>query len=164
METSRPDESPVQGEAWCRYGGLDRHAVQAESSLNGERRNKKSTDLRPRLKPVSDPGIRNDVAWRSFIDFQFLSQVSNANAQIFGLFHAVGAPNGRQQRAVSDDPVGVTREIDENLELFRGEMDFASPYFHSVTGDIDMEIANVDDRSFLLVVNGCPAESGAHPC
>ena len=70
----------------------------------------KASRLVPRLETVADPRVCDDVAGSAFVGLNFLPQMANKNAQIFRLFHAVGAPDRGKQHAVGDDSAGGVGE------------------------------------------------------
>jgi hypothetical protein len=53
-----------------------------------------------RLKTITDPGFRDEVARSRGIGLDLFSQLPDKYPQIFGLFGAIGAPYGRKKRAM----------------------------------------------------------------
>ena len=78
-----------------------------------------------------------NVAGVPRVRLDFLSQLIDEDAQIFGLLAVIGAPDRLQQLAVRDGFIGVQDQVAEKVELLGREPDF-------VAGDDDLTGAKID--------------------
>src|SRR6266542_5828190 len=98
-----------------------------------------------RIEAISNPRLGLDILRRTGVRLDLLAQLSNENAQIFRLLHAVGSPYGRQQGSVSDHAVGVLGEIEQQIEFFGREVNLFTANPDLVRFLIDAKITDLDD-------------------
>ena len=70
---------------------------------------------------VADPGFAFDVA-RAVGAVEFFAELGDEDAEVFGLVFAGWPPDLAKEEFVGEDAVGVVREEEQEVELFRGEM------------------------------------------
>jgi len=87
--------------------------------------------------------------------------VADGDAEILGLGGGVGAPDGVEQVAVAEDAVGVVGHVEQELELFGGEMDVGAADVDAVLVDVDGEVADVDGVAERGLGGVLAAELGA---
>lgn len=63
---------------------------------------------------------------------------------------------------MGDDSVRVPGEIHENVELFRSKTYFVMSHFHPPTGNVDVEIADINDRILRLFVSMSSTKGCSH--
>src|SRR5258707_1025903 len=110
-----------------------------------------------RLKPVPDPGFGQDVAWR-LAGLDLLSKLIDEHPQIFRLFHALSAPDGVEQNAVSQHLVRFARHVGEKIKLFGREMDLFADDRDDSLLPVNAEISSLNYvRQFGLFRLSCSA-------
>ena len=93
-------------------------------------------------QPIADPRFVADQRWRGSIDFEFLAQPPDDDAQVIDLAFMRRAPDGPQQMRVADHPVGPAREFGE-YGIFLGRQ------MHLGAGSGNAPMVEVDDAVSL---------------
>src|SRR5262245_65647194 len=93
------------------------------------------------IKAITDPRFGEDVARFGGIRLDLLAQLTDEDAQVFGLFDVIAAPDRSEQRAMSEDFVGVADEIDEQVIFFRRQMQLLAASFDPARFQVNLEIA-----------------------
>ena len=70
-----------------------------------------------RVEAITDPWLCEDVARFGGIGFDLLAKLADEDAQVFGLFDVIAAPDGAQQCAVRERFIRVADEVDKQLVL-----------------------------------------------
>src|SRR5665213_1721843 len=52
--------------------------------------------LRPCLKPISNTGFGNNIAWNCRLSLNLAAQMSDMDPRVLGFLHVFGSPDGRQ--------------------------------------------------------------------
>lgn len=73
------------------------------------------------------------------VGFNLLSKLADEHSEVFGLFDVVAAPDGRQERPVSENFPVVAQEIREQIEFLRREMNFAAFDAHGASVEIELK-------------------------
>lgn len=96
-----------------------------------------------RNEAVADPGFGLYVLLASF-SLEFLAELPNEDAEILRLVGRLGAPNGSEQSAVSYDLSGMAGEMQQQIELLGGEMNWSAKDGDGMRIRIDNEISGFD--------------------
>ena len=74
------------------------------------------------------------------IGFDLLAQLTDEDTQVFGLFRVLTAPNCAEQGAMRKDFAAILEEVNEQVELFRREVNFLLADKDFVRGEINHKI------------------------
>src|SRR6266567_1441496 len=72
-----------------------------------------------RLKAVTNPRFGQDVFGISGVSLDLLSQLSDKDAEIFGLFGVIASPDSPKQFVMRKHRTRVLDQIDQQIELLR---------------------------------------------
>src|SRR5689334_7166115 len=95
------------------------------------------------LEAVTDPGLGADVAGLGGVFLDLFSKLADKNAEVFGLFGVVTAPNGRQNGPVCQDFAAIVEKEQEKIEFFWSEMDQHAPHPDFARRQVYVEITAV---------------------
>jgi len=98
---------------------------------------------------VADPGFGLDVLFAGF-GFEFFAELSDEDAEVFGLVYGVSAPDGGEQGAMGDDLAVVAGQVGDELEFFGGEVDGASLDGDGVGDGVDEEVSGLNGAGGAL--------------
>jgi hypothetical protein len=102
---------------------------------------------------VADPGLGFDVAG-AVGGIEFLAELGDEDAEVFGLIFAGGAPDLAEKEFVGEDAVGTVHEKQEEIEFFGSEVDLGAAHADSAAGRVDVEVADGDFGGCGLFVGG----------
>src|ERR1700744_2010541 len=77
------------------------------------------------------------------------------NAQVFRLLRRLRSPDRRKQGAMSNDLARIAREVKQQIEFFRREMNGSAADGHTMRGCIDDKVAYFD-RDIGVPVRSAP--------
>ncbi len=107
---------------------------------------------------IADPRFGLYVLAAGFV-FQFFAELSDEDAEVFGLMRGLSAPDGSEQGAVRHDLARMPGEVEHQVELFGREVNRLALHGDSVRGCIHDEVAGLDGGGGAF---GCTAKMGAH--
>src|SRR5215469_3485386 len=87
--------------------------------------------------------------------------MSDELAQIFRLLCAVRSPHRSQQRMMSDDLPWMPGEVNQQVELFRRQVNFVFLNLNPVRWNVDKKVPYLDYRSLGLKRDCGPPECSA---
>src|SRR5262249_26333460 len=102
------------------------------------------------IKAITDPRFGENVTRFGGIRLDLLAQLTDEDAQVFGLFDVIAAPDRSEQRAMSENFIGVADEINEQVVFFRRQMQLFAMRFDHARFEINLEIAGL--KSFDLKI------------
>lgn len=93
------------------------------------------------------------------VALEFFAELSDKDAEVFGLLGGLRAPDGGEQGAMGEDLAGVAGEEEQEVKFLGGEVDGAAAYGDRMRGGIDEEVADFDGR--IAGALGGAAQMGA---
>src|SRR6185295_15642668 len=105
------------------------------------------------IEAIPNPGLGEDVAGTRGVRLNLLTQVRDKHAQVFVLFDVISTPQRREQLSVCEHFSGMLVEVDQQIKLFRRQMNRLATHRDLTRLEIDMEIAGVE-RGLCGLIRG----------
>src|SRR5437763_11082068 len=94
------------------------------------------------VEAITDPRLCQNVLRFGRIRFDFLAQLADEDAQVFGLLDVVAAPDAREQRAMREHLAVLPDEMHEQIKFLWRQMHLAPAHRDAVCCEINAKISN----------------------
>ena len=111
------------------------------------------------IEAVAYPGLGENIAGTRGVGLNLLAQVADKHAQVFILFDVVSTPKRGEERAMSQHFSGMLDEVDQQIKLFRREMDRLATNCDLTCLEIDVKVTRVKRRLCSFVGRGTAGSS-----
>src|SRR5262245_47351120 len=139
---------PTIGPTRCSPSSWEASGLPKSTSRMDIRSGRRLFRVGPAGQSIADPWLAKQVARIAWIGLDLLAKLRDQHPQVFRLVDGVGPPDGFQDGAMRQHPVGVSRQQREQFELLGCQPDLVVATHDAMAAVVDRQVAHLDALDF----------------